>query len=147
MKTKARADNGMEVWIEYRRRRTLAWAIPVALCGVAFAVSFVSRNDQKLMVAFFLPLLAFVVLYERFVLWPCPRCGKPFTMPKRDLTFEKKCCNCGLDLWKAPGDVGRYREKQARVDALMAEYTEKMRLANRQRLWRMFSRRQTKTPR
>lgn len=42
------------------------------------------------------------MLKERFT-WPCPRCGRPFTESKRDLTYSSQCQKCGLDLWSEPG--------------------------------------------
>jgi hypothetical protein len=111
------------VWSEYKWRRTLTWAIPLMLFVVAFTLG-ISYVVTWLFVA---PIVAFAVLQMLwFQCWPCPRCGKPFTQPKRDITYSKQCRHCGLALWKDPGDVDAYREKQRRGEARLAAYKAKV---------------------
>ena len=96
----------------------LAWALPLALIMVAFAFSLTTHYDGPWL--FIVAIIALAVLHLWFERWPCPRCGKPFTQPKRDLTYSKQCQHCGLGLWKDAGDVDAYREKQ-RLTAHAAE--------------------------
>ena len=123
-----------DAWAEYRRRRTLTWALPVVLIAVAFAFSITTHYDRPWLFIAALIVLAVLKLlwFER---WPCPRCGKPFAQPKRDLTFSKQYWHCGLALWKDPGDVDAYREKQRRVDAILAAHAAEVR-GKRYALWR-----------
>ena len=117
------------VWAEYRRRRTLTWALPLLLVVVAFAFSITTYYDGPwLFIAAIIALAVLKLLW--FQRWPCPRCGKPFTQPKQ-------CWHCGLALWNDPGDVDAYREKQRRVDAMLAVHAAEVR-GKRYALWRKF---------
>jgi|SRR5580698_1406453 hypothetical protein len=127
------------VWAEYRRRRTLTWAIPLVLIAVAFAFAITRIYDGPwLLIAPFIALGVLQMLW--FQRGPCPRCGKPFTEPKRDITYSKQCQHCGLGLWKNPGDVDAYREKQRRGEAVRAAYADKGLSGKRYPLWRKFVR-------
>jgi hypothetical protein len=127
-----------DVWAEYRRRRTVTWALPLALIVVAFAFGITTNYDGPwLFIAAAIALAVLQLLW--FQRWPCPRCGKPFAQSKRDLAYSKQCWHCGLALWKDPGDVDAYREKQRRVDAMLAAHATEVR-ANRSALWRKFVR-------
>lgn len=126
------------VWGEYRRRRTLAWALPLALIVVAFALGITGDyNGPWLFVA---SPISLGVLQLWFQHWPCPRCGKPFTEPKRDLTYSEQCRRCGLGLWKDAGNVDAYREKQRRGEAILAAYGAEVRRGKRYPSWREFFR-------
>lgn len=125
-------------WAEYRRRRTLTWAVPLTLILVAFGLSVPTPWP------FIVAIIVFGVLYFRFERWRCPRCSRPFTEPKRDLAYSKQCWNCGLHLWGDPGDVVGYRERQCRVDAMLAAHTADVHSKERQRLWRMFAKRDSR---
>lgn len=90
----------MDVWAGYRRRRTLTWAFPLKLMAIAFVLALTDSYNGPWL--FIVAIITFGVLHVWFEHWPCPRCGKPFTNPKRDLTYSKACLNCGLGLWKRP---------------------------------------------
>jgi hypothetical protein len=110
-------DEPEAVWAEYRRRRTLAWAVPLLLLTGAFALSLSKLYSGPW--PFMVPVIIFTALYFRFQLWPCPRCGKPFTETKRDLTFSRCCQNCGLKLWTDAGDVDAYRKRRHDIDCML----------------------------
>ncbi len=122
------------VWAEYRRRRTLTWAIPLVLIVLAFAFSITTVYDGPWL--FMAAIIALGALQlQWFQRWPCPRCGKPFAEPKRDLTYSKRCWHCGLTLWKDPGDVDAYREKRRQAATVLAAYAAGVR-GKRLALWR-----------
>jgi hypothetical protein len=78
----------------------MAWAIPLALIILAILNSGTSARPVAPLIAFSVPILAYAVLYFRFVRWPCPRCGKPFTQGRPyGLPYQKTCQFCGLPLW------------------------------------------------
>jgi Zn-finger nucleic acid-binding protein len=123
------------VWAEYRRRRTLTWTLPLVLIVVAFAFSITTHyGGPWLFIAAIITLTVLKALW--FQRWPCPRCGKPFTQPKRGLTYSKQCRHCGLGLWKDAGDVDAYREKQRRGEARLAAYAAEATRGKRHPLWR-----------
>lgn len=93
-------DGTTDVWTGYRRRRTAAWAIPVTVIAVACVLSLTGRYDGPWL--FIVAVITFGALYFWFERWPCPKCRKPFTSPKRDLTYSTACQNCGLGLWERP---------------------------------------------
>src|SRR5260370_34104338 len=96
----ARATETRVVWAAYRRRRTLAWTIPVVLLIFAILKSSSGGSFVTPRIAFSAPIVAYAVLYLRFVRWPCPRCGKPFTQGQPyGLPYQKACQFCGLLLW------------------------------------------------
>jgi len=88
----------------------LTWAIPAAVVFIASLLALTDRYNGPWV--FIAAVITFGVLYFWFERWPCPRCGKPFTHPKRDLTFSQKCCHCGLDLWKQPEHSGTRHQQR-----------------------------------
>jgi len=84
------ASDYPRAWAEYNQRWVAAWAIPLALVAVGLATEIVTG----FLIA---ALVAYAVLYLRFVKWPCPRCGEPFTMgDAHRIVRSKHCINCGL---------------------------------------------------
>jgi endogenous inhibitor of DNA gyrase (YacG/DUF329 family) len=73
---------------------------------------FVTTNGYGGPWPFIIAFISVGALHLWFNRWPCPRCGKPYTEPKRDLTYSEQCQHCGLGLWKDPEDVADYRERQ-----------------------------------
>jgi len=67
-----------------------------------------STTAYPAMVAWVLVLLwviAACVVGSMRVLWPCPRCGKPFRGLFRLRPFlPKRCVHCGLPRWASSGD-------------------------------------------
>jgi ribosomal protein S27AE len=113
------------VWAEYRRRRTVAWTIPLALLIAAVMNSSSERKILNPRIAFSIPVLVYAALYIRFVRWPCPRCGEPFTMPQaRGMPYQKNCPYCGPALWSDPGDPERNRQRRERTEGSMARYKQ-----------------------
>ncbi len=73
-----------------------AWIVPLLLLGSYLVSAFVSRGKPWtwLLVS---ALVAYAVLYIRFIRWPCPRCGNQSTRPSSHGIFcSKRCTFCGL---------------------------------------------------
>jgi endogenous inhibitor of DNA gyrase (YacG/DUF329 family) len=99
----------------------MAWLIPLVIMGMAFASDISGVYTGPWL--FIFSVAVFGVPFFWFQSWPCPRCGRPFTEPKRDLTYSQRCHHCGLGLWKEPGDVVTYRRKQQHSGVFMFEIT------------------------
>ena len=86
-------------WVAYQRRWLAAWVIPLILVICYVASGF---RTVLLVIAFG----AYVVFYLRFIYWPCPRCGKRFTMAEAHrIVRAEKCIYCGLSMRRPrPGD-------------------------------------------
>ena len=125
------------VWSEYRRRRTLTWAIPLTLFAMGLTPGMSGYYNGPWL--FVIAIIAVGVLQELwFQRWPCPRCGKPFTWTtwtRSAIAYSKQCRHCGLALWKDPGDVDAYREKQRRGEARLAAYKAEV-TSKRKAAWR-----------
>jgi hypothetical protein len=96
LKSQLQLSEYPRAWADYNRRWYAAWMIPLALlaCYLASAFAAAGRPLTWILIAAF---AVYVVLYLRFVRWPCPRCGKHFTMPDgRSMFRAKKCTYCGL---------------------------------------------------
>jgi hypothetical protein len=96
MKSRLDVSQYPQAWEEYNRRWILAWTIPLALVAGYFGSGLASGRwpwSGLLILAF----LSYAILYIRFVRWPCPRCGRPFTPPMRTGVIRAKACMfCGL---------------------------------------------------
>jgi endogenous inhibitor of DNA gyrase (YacG/DUF329 family) len=85
-------------WAEYTRRWLAAWVLPLLLviCYVGSERVTGRHPWTGLLIAAF---VTYLILYLRFVQWPCPRCGKRVTMPEAHrIVRAKKCPYCGLPL-------------------------------------------------
>jgi hypothetical protein len=83
-------------WAEYNRRWAMAWSIPLIFLVCAFLIEmFISAEILGWTLG--ATFLVYCVLYLRFLRWPCPRCGKQFTMADmRRIERSDKCLQCGL---------------------------------------------------
>lgn len=98
MKSTLKTSDYPRAWAEYKNRWRAAWAIPLLLLGCYIATGILNTGKPLtwVLVAAF---LAYVVLYIRFLRWPCPRCGHPFTVATpRGVFRASKCTYCGLPL-------------------------------------------------
>lgn len=96
MKSADQISDYSHAWAEYNRRWRAAWAVPLLLFGCYLATAFV--NDGKPWTwILVLAVLTYVVLYIRFIGWPCPRCKRQFTMSTQRGVFRaRSCIHCGL---------------------------------------------------
>ena len=99
------------VWDEYRRRRrafrlsfllALLWLVPGSMTR-RFLVERCGWDDiLAFCLAVGLPVLGIIsAAHLKKVLWPCPRCGRPFHVGWFDSNaFSRRCVHCRLPLWK-----------------------------------------------
>gem|GEM_PF-3402175 len=102
MKSRLQAAKYPSAWTEYDRRFYTAWIVPllILLCYLGTALPKDSRQLTWVLIS---AVVAYTILYIRFIRWPCPRCGKRFTMPDpRRIIRSKKCSYCGLPRNAAP---------------------------------------------
>jgi hypothetical protein len=100
-----------DTWAEYKRRSALfAFVFILFIPWMLAADFFISRSHEwhldpdKVMMG---ALIAFAAVFAwvswRVVLWPCPRCGKPYHLKWYFLkTFSMACVHCGLKKWADP---------------------------------------------
>lgn len=96
-------------WREYRRRRFLAYGFAAA--WLPFGIAMMSLQDDPTIRPYVLPIvlaymfLGFGIAGLRLSFWPCPRCGRPFSLTTfwRYKHFNPSCRHCGLPKW-APCD-------------------------------------------
>jgi hypothetical protein len=85
-----------DAWEAYDRRWALAWAgtlIFVLTLGFTVAGPQGETSPLPLIGA----ILLFFLLYLRFMLWHCPRCGHIFSLPGlRSLARGSECQSCHL---------------------------------------------------
>ena len=96
MKSQLDISEYPHAWAEYTRRWLAAWVVPLFLviCYVGSEAVTGRHPWTGLLIAAF---VTYVILYLRFVRWPCPRCGKRVTMPEAHrIVRAKKCPYCGL---------------------------------------------------
>lgn len=117
------ADGGSmdPAWDDYRQRRlasrsalllALVWILP----GSVIRHNLVSHGwdeSTALVLAVASPMLVILsVTHLRRMLWPCPRCGRPFHASWcYGNLFARRCVHCGLPKW-AP------MQKPAKTDLL-----------------------------
>jgi hypothetical protein len=92
-------------WRAYRRLRFLAYAllaawIPFGL-GVASLRHIPSVRPLVLPILLLYMVLAVGIAGVRFTFWPCPRCGRPFSLTTFwwFKYFNSVCVHCGLPKW------------------------------------------------
>src|SRR5262249_40384723 len=107
-----RAAHNSDPWKDYKRRRRNAWLVfLLAPFVVILSGILVSLLSQVVPLGGFKHLLfwaGIVVPYivlalglsVWFILWPCPRCGRPF-QTRGTLMFSacQTCLHCGLPKW------------------------------------------------
>ena len=95
-------------WKEYRRRcwvfrlallLTPAWMIYAASIRTSLVGYGLSHDSASFLT--FMPMLALlIVAHLRRILWPCPRCGRPFHVTWwYSNTWARRCVHCGLPKW------------------------------------------------
>lgn len=93
-------------WAEYRKRRRLAWAVPLALLAL-YVGSGLARQGVPWTPLLVAAILSYGILLGRFVHWRCPRCGQPFTKVKLGgFPMMRQCASCGLAAG-TEGEAGR----------------------------------------
>ena len=84
--------NYASAWSDYKRRRLLAYLVPVILLLGSWAIK--SYSAQAPLALFAAAVIAWLSLQNWYERWPCPRCGKRFNQPGK---VNEQCANCGLD--------------------------------------------------
>lgn len=101
-------------WRDYRWRRRLLWAGPLAAVPVA-GIGFYLESQAFIAIGFPTCALTFAICFARFISVRCPRCDEPFfDEGLRDGTWFHEgwskpirhgthyCQHCGLPLWQDP---------------------------------------------
>src|SRR6266851_7680503 len=108
-------------WIDYRRRRTAYWLVFLFYFPYMMILWLIATLIQKntshavqykiIITGFFAFGAVWYWAGLRWVLWPCPRCGKAysFKFPWGNV-LRRKCAHCGLKKWADPAS-----ESQANV--------------------------------
>jgi hypothetical protein len=85
-----------DAWEAYDRRWALAWAGTV-IFALALIFTMVGPRGETSPLPLIGAILLFFVLYLRFMLWRCPRCGHIFCIPGlRSLSRGSECQSCHL---------------------------------------------------
>ena len=100
-------------WDELRRLRGRILAVAAVGAGIFVAVPLVTAFFSLaavrivgfvLFAAWVVVLLRFFFVSGEYMLWSCPRCGKPFHYVPRwygrwSNPFARRCVHCGLPKW------------------------------------------------
>ena len=109
----AMAGEYLQEWDHLRRLRRRIFAIVAIGAGILVAVPLVTALLSLavakivgfvLFAGWAVALLRFFFVSGEYVLWPCPRCGKPFHYVTRwygrwTNPFSPRCVHCGLPKW------------------------------------------------
>lgn len=98
----------MDPWCEYKRRRfafRLALLLSLPLVILGFLIGTRLRADGLNALAniqfFMIPFAPIVITHIRRMLWPCPRCGRPFHVTwSYGNPYSRRCVHCGLPKWE-----------------------------------------------
>src|SRR5215831_11587385 len=97
------SKNVPPVWIESKRRARTYWLFLLSCIPLLAVALFVMRSIYGVIVGMLLFVAALSWLCWRWVLWPCPRCGRPYfyKFPWGNV-YRRKCAHCGLEKWADP---------------------------------------------
>ncbi len=103
-------------WGEYQRRRRAAllafllfpfWIFP--LSAIEYMLGSLGTDIGNIVVFLVIAsvMLGFVASpYLRWILWPCPQCGRPFQLSWLGTRwFTRECVHCGLPKWELPAKM------------------------------------------
>jgi hypothetical protein len=98
-----------QAWAEYNQRWYAAWiSLPLMFLSLLMAKAKLIGIGPAALAAIALAA-AQLVLWLRFIQWPCPRCGNTFksdaTLHGKPIVRPDKCAYCGLLRNMVPGEL------------------------------------------
>jgi len=99
------------IWHEYRRRKTLAFAMFIAAFVAPVILTLATRTDNRISLVIALAVLiatyvCFGIAVSRFWNWKCPQCGRRFIGFYGGFSFlRRKCFHCGLRIGYQPSNI------------------------------------------